>query len=169
MRKRVAVCAGLLIALIGSAAGQQNDRIQLRLDTSEVKAVLAILDKRASHEAVTEADCQAVFATTPFQRLKARTEAFHGRLTQEDFQRFVATLDAKRAAFHQALTAWEKADLHAAAERTLRYLPATAVIKASVFPVIKPQTNSFVFQPSTDPAIFLYFDPETPVAQFENT
>jgi hypothetical protein len=35
--------------------------------------------------------------------------------------------------------------------------------------VIKPQTNSFVFDTGTDPAIFLYLDPEKSAAKFENT
>jgi len=38
-----------------------------------------------------------------------------------------------------------------------------------VFPVIKPRTNSFVFEPSTDAAIFLYLNPSETEAQFENT
>ena len=43
------------------------------------------------------------------------------------------------------------------------------MIKAKVFPVIKPKTNSFVFETQTDPAIFLYLDPEETAAKFENT
>jgi hypothetical protein len=35
--------------------------------------------------------------------------------------------------------------------------------------VIKPRDNSFVFDLDTDPAIFLYLDPEVTQAEFENT
>jgi hypothetical protein len=51
----------------------------------------------------------------------------------------------------------------------LTYLPKQAVIKAKVFPVIKPKTNSFVFETQTDPTIFLYLDPHESAAEFENT
>ena len=47
--------------------------------------------------------------------------------------------------------------------------PTEAYIHAKVFPVIKPITNSFVFETTTDPAIFLYLDPEESAAKFENT
>lgn len=51
----------------------------------------------------------------------------------------------------------------------MTYLPEQAVIKAKVFPVIKPKTNSFVFETQSDPTIFLYLDPEESAAKFENT
>jgi len=51
----------------------------------------------------------------------------------------------------------------------LAYLPDWARIRAHVYPVIKPRTNSFVFEASTDPAIFLYLDPLESAAKFENT
>ena len=54
------------------------------------------------------------------------------------------------------------------AERILRYLPPSAVIRAKVYPVIKPGKNSFVWEASTNPAIFLYLDPEVSRLKFEN-
>ena len=65
----------------------------------------------------------------------------------------------------------QRGDLHlvAAARRVLPYLPDEAVIDARVYLVIKPQKNSFVFEVSTDPAIFLYLDPEVTPAKFANT
>lgn len=41
-------------------------------------------------------------------------------------------------------------------------------MKSSVYPVIKPKTNSFVFETDTNPAIFLYLDPEQSQSEFEN-
>jgi hypothetical protein len=64
---------------------------------------------------------------------------------------------------------WKGADLDAAAARALAYLPSSAVIRASVYPMIKPKTNSFVFETATNPAIFLYLDPDIPPAKFQNT
>jgi len=148
----------LCLCVPATANAQQNDRIQLKLDTSEVKAVLEILDKKAAQQSITDTDWQALFASTPYLLLKARAQIFHGQIVEEDFKRFVLTLYAQRAAFHQALDSWEQADLHAAAEQTLQYLPPGAIIRASIYPVIKPSSNSFVFEASTNPAIFLYFD-----------
>jgi hypothetical protein len=51
----------------------------------------------------------------------------------------------------------------------LAYLPEEARIHATVFPVVKPQSNSFVFEAASDPAIFLYLDATMTRAQFENT
>ena len=51
----------------------------------------------------------------------------------------------------------------------LAYLPAQARIRAKVFPVIKPKPNSFVFDVTNDPTIFLYVDPAVSGAQFANT
>lgn len=61
------------------------------------------------------------------------------------------------------------ADVTAAAGRALAYLPPDATIHATVYAVIKPRTNSFVFEPATNPAIFLYVDPEKTREQIENT
>jgi hypothetical protein len=59
--------------------------------------------------------------------------------------------------------------LSAAAARALAYLPAGTAIRGKVYPVIKPKTNSFVTELQTDPAIFLYLNPDMNSAQFENT
>jgi len=50
-----------------------------------------------------------------------------------------------------------RADLAAAARRSLAYLPHSARIEATIYPVIKPQKNSFVFEGN---AIFMYVEDE---------
>jgi len=92
----------------------------------------------------------------------------HRPLSDDDFKRFVATLDAHRQELRNTLTSWSQANLTVIAQRPLAYLPAEAKLRAAVYPAIKPQTNSFVFQASTDAAIFLYLGPEESRAQFEN-
>src|SRR5439155_24325048 len=69
----------------------------------------------------------------------------------------------------RTLAQWKKADLEAVALRVLDYLPADARIRATVFPVIKPLGNSFVFEPAAEPAIFLWLDPSLSRENFENT
>jgi hypothetical protein len=143
----------------------------LTLDTSEAEAVLSILDNRASGVTPTDADWQKLFTTEPYIRLKKREAAMHRDFTDEEFKKFVLSADLapKTASLRQTLVAWKRADLNASAQRVLTYLPDQAVINAKVFPVIKPRTNSFVFESSTNPAIFLYLDPQEPATKFENT
>ena len=164
MRHAAAV---LFLLAVLPAFGQE--RIELKLDASEAEAVLTILDKRAAQQPVSDADWQGLFKTVPYERLKKREASLHRDFTDRDFQQFVATLDGKRMDLRRTLDAWKKADLRAAAERTMRYLPTEARIRASVYPMIKPKPNSFVFETTSDPAIFLYLDPTIPGRQFENT
>lgn len=152
-------------------SSEADSRIQLRLDTSEAEAVLSILVKRTAGVALTEADWQKLFATEPYQRLKKREASLHVGFTDEEFRKFVLSdeLAAKSSDLRRTFDAWKHADLSASARRALAYLPEQAVIKAKVFPVIKPGKNSFVFETTSDPAIFLYLDPEESAAKFENT
>ena len=145
--------------------------IQLKLNTDEADAVLAILDKRAAGTAITDSDWQHLFSTEPYMRLKKREGSLHRDFTDDDFKKFVFSQEwaAKATALRHTLDAWRQTDLISSARRILTYLPEQAVIKAKVFPVIKPVTNSFVFETQSDPTIFLYLDPEESAAKFENT
>jgi len=165
------VVAAFLCACLTSAYAAGTDRIDLKLDTSEADAVLAIIDKSAAHQPVTEDDWKRLFTSEPYTRLKKRETSFRRDFTDNEFKKFVLSdhLAAARSDFHKTLAEWKKADLAVAAERPLAYLPAEAKIRAKVYPMIKPRTNSFVFEATTDPAIFLYLDPAIPQRQFENT
>jgi hypothetical protein len=167
------VVLGTLSAALGQSTRPPTatDRIQLRLNTDESEAVLAILDKHAAGTAVTDSDWRRLFATEPYLRLKQREAAMHRDFTNDIFKKFVLSpeLAAKASTLGHTLDDWREADLVASARRALAYLPKQASIKAKVFPVIKPGTNSFVFDTTTDPAIFLYLDPEESGAKFENT
>jgi hypothetical protein len=162
------IVAGLLAC---SALAQSANRISLALDSSEADAVLVILDKRALREGVTDADWQKLFATTPYRRLQQQQASMHQTFTDQEFIKFVATLDASREQLRRALQQWQSLDLQAVVQRPLEYLPPQATIHADLYPVIKPQGNSFVFEPDASvPAIFLDVDPKTSTReQLENT
>jgi hypothetical protein len=174
---RLGISGGALVLALflgwPSARAQQpqSERLQLQLDASEAEAALAILAKQRAHQAIDSSDWQRLFATEPYQRLRAREASMHRAFTDADFQRFVLSdsLGDRATELRQALADWRRADLTAAAARAFAYLPSDARIRAKVFPVIKPKTNSFVFEPSTDAAIFLYLNPSETEAQFENT
>lgn len=146
-------------------------RIQLKLNTDEAETVLGILARKANHQAVSEDDWQQLFATEPYIRLKKREASMKRGFTDDDFEKFVLSpeLAAKADSLRHTLDDWKQADLKASAVRVLSYLPEQATIRAKVFPVIKPKINSFVFDTDTDPAIFLYLDPQESAAKFENT
>ncbi len=166
----------LVLAVVCATQAQPSkppatERIQLHLDTSEAEAVLAILAIHKSGVDPTDSDWRPLFASEPYVRLKKREAAMHRDFTDEDFKKFVLSpeLAAKETSLRQTLDAWKRTDLDASARRILTYLPDQATVKAKVFPVIKPKTNSFVFDTDTDPAIFLYLDPDESAAKFENT
>lgn len=160
----------MVLLLIVVPAIVSDSGVALTVDTSEAEAVLNILDKRAEQTSVSDQDWQKLFATKPYRRLKVREAAMHREFTDVDFRKFVMSeeLLAKRLALKQTLTRWRRADLDAAARRVLAYLPANATIQAKVFPAIKPKPNSFVWEPDTNAAIFLYVDPDKSTGEFEN-
>lgn len=178
------VVFGVLCILQGQSAVPSTDsRIQLQVNADEAVAVLAIVDNHADKQAdeqadkgatgtaVPESDWQRLFSSEPYIRLKKREASMQRAFTDDDFKRFVLSpeLAAKASALRQTLDAWKHADLAASARRALAYLPDKARIRAKVFPAIKPKTNSFVFETASDPAIFLYLDPNESAAKFENT
>jgi hypothetical protein len=144
-------------AIVSAALGQASP-VDVRFDTSEAAAVLG-------------ADWSQVTSTIGYQRLKAR-ELSMGRAFDEDaFRRFVESDDIARRAgeLRRTVDAWTRADLSSAVARALAYLPPAASIRATIYPVIKPQGNSFVFETNTNPAIFLSVDPSKTPDQIENT
>ena len=173
MIARGLIClASLLMTTAVPASPQQAaDRVRLSLDTAEAGSVLAILGKKDSGDSVSRTDWQRLFATPGYQRLRARETAMGRAFTDDDFKSFVLsdTLRSRRDALRRALSDWAAADTRDAAQRALAYLPQDARIAATVFVMIKPRTNSFVWETQTDPAIFLYLDPSVTRAQFANT
>jgi putative zinc-dependent peptidase DUF5700 len=163
------LCTVLL--LTASAFSTGDGRVQLTLNASEAEAVLTIVAKSGAGQAVTDADWQRLWTSEPYVRLKKREASMHRDFTDDDFRRFVLSAELTKRApdLRRTLDAWKKADLRATAERILPYLPANARVKARVYPVIKPKTNSFVFETDSNPAIFLYLDPEQSQSEFENT
>lgn len=171
MPRMTVLATAFLCACLANAYAANTDRIDLKFDTSEADAVLAILDKSARGQPVDDAEWKRLFTSEPYLRLKKREASFRRDFTDDDFKKFVLSdrLLTTRSDLHKALEEWNKADLASVAQRPLSYLPSEAKIRAKVYPVIKPRTNSFVFETATDPAVFLYLDPVISQREFENT
>ncbi len=145
--------------------------VNVHLVTDEAEAVLTILAKRRADQPISEADWQRVFTSEGYVRLKKRETSLKRSFEDADFKTFVLSDElAKRSrALEETLTRWKRADISGAARLALAYLPKEAHIRAKIYPVIKPRENSFVFEVKSDPAIFLYLNPEVSREKFENT
>jgi hypothetical protein len=164
------VCLGPLASPI-PARLQTASKLDIHLVTDEADAVLAILQKLKAGTPVGQADWDRLFMTEGYLRLKKREAGVKRPFEDAEFREFVLSSEllAKTDTLTETLARWKRADMKSAAARALAYLPAGTAIRGKVYPVIKPKTNSFVFELKTDPAIFLYLNPEVTAAQLENT
>jgi Putative zinc dependent peptidase (DUF5700) len=148
-----------------------DSRLQVAMVTDEADAVLAILQIRAAGGTPSDSDWQRLFGSEGYRRLKEREASLQRAFDDATFREFVLSSDllARAGPLKRTLRDWTRIDPADAARRAFAYLPRSAVIRANVYPVIKPRTNSFVFEPRTNPAIFLYLDPKVTPAKLANT
>ncbi|OGU55672.1 MAG: hypothetical protein A2V66_01910 [Ignavibacteria bacterium RBG_13_36_8] len=148
-----------------------DSSIEVNIVCDQANAVLAILAKRQSNQDIIEQDWQQLFSSEGYTRLKKRETSFRNTFTDEDFRVFVLsdTLVGKFQILKTTLEKWKGIDVNKIVNRALAYLQKGAQIRAKIYPVIKPKTNSFVFETTKDPAIFIYLDPATTQQKFENT
>jgi hypothetical protein len=154
-----------------SASLAETNQVTVRIVSDEADSVLAILAKKKAGQPVIDADWQQLFSSEGYLRLKKREASLKRAFDDAQFKAFVLSDQLALCAgpLAETLSKWKRADVAAAAQRALAYLPKDAHIAAKIYPVIKPQTNSFVFEVQTDPAIFLYIDPDVTKERFENT
>ncbi|HEY0115455.1 MAG TPA: DUF5700 domain-containing putative Zn-dependent protease [Allosphingosinicella sp.] len=160
-----------MMALLGLLlVGARAPEPDLRLDTDAAEAVLAMLDSQAAGQGISDAQWARLVASAGYRRLRERENAMSRPFSDAEFRAFVSSpeLIGRRTALAETLTRWRAADLASAAARAAAYLPAGSRIKATIFPMIKPRPNSFVFDLENDPAIFLYLDPAVPPERFTN-
>jgi len=126
------------------------------IDTEEAEAVLA-------------GDWDRISRSRGYRRLAEREASMGRSFSDEDFRAFLGGLGPRKPALRDTLDRWKQIDVADAAARALAYLPAGTRLRATVYLVIKPKENSFVFDVYGDPAIFLYVDPQVTPAKLENT
>jgi hypothetical protein len=143
----------------------QSSAIKVRLVTDEPEIALQILNRREKHEAIPDIEWKALFESDGYRRLKARELGMKRSFADEDFKTFMLadSLLSRRQSLEDTLAHWKNVDVAACAQRSLAYLPTGSKISASVYFLIKPKTNSFVWDTdSSDPAVMLYLDPAQP-------
>jgi hypothetical protein len=162
--------AATILSLTLNCASAQAQKIELVLDSSEADAAVAILQKEAANAAIEQSDWQALFASEPYQRLKAREASINASFTDDSFKAFLSTREmvAQAQDLERVLQTWKRANFTQLGERVLTYLPAGAEIHAKVYPEIKAYKNSFVWGGGGQRAIFLSLDTSVNQAQFEN-
>lgn len=147
-----------------------SSRLQVIVVADQAEAVLSILSARNRARAPTATQWERLFRSEGYVRLQRRERSLQRPFDDSSFQRFALsdTLIAQAPQLRRTLAAWRTVDPTTAARRAFAYLPDATVIRARIYPVIKPRTNSFVFEPRTNPAIFLYLDPAVSAAKFED-
>lgn len=78
------------------------------------------------------------------------------------------TILRRRAELRRTLESWRVLPVGEAGARALAYLPTGTVLEATVYLLIKPRPNSFVFDLQNHPALMLYLDSEVTGPAFAN-
>lgn len=166
----ILAAALLSSATVGSAAISPVPQDEWKLDTEQADFVLALLENGHAGTASEREAWKRLLGSKGYVRLKEREAAIGHPFTDEDFRAFIAdpSLARRAAQLQRTLADWRSADLSSAAARARAYLPTGTSLQATIYPVIKPRDNSFVFDLDKDPAIFLYVDPDQSTAAFAN-
>ncbi len=160
-------------ALLGAQSPPPSPTVvDVRLQSDEADAALAIIRERATGATPVDSDWRRLFSSRGYAHLSEREASMHRAFTDSSFARFVTsdTLVRRYEALARTLPALERIDVSAAAARAKAYLPAGTPLRAVLYLEIKPVTNSFVFTGRDSvPSIFLYVRTEDTPAQVENT
>jgi hypothetical protein len=149
----------------------------VRLDTDQARLTLELLSARARGEDVDPARWSGVFASVANRRVLEREQAIDERLgldrgiSDESFLAWAQSDDALEAleGRRRTLAAWTTVDVAAAAERAMQYLPSHVRLTATVYPIVRKQSNSFVWDLHDDPAIFMSVGPDVTAEELEMT
>ncbi|HEX2866748.1 MAG TPA: DUF5700 domain-containing putative Zn-dependent protease [Ignavibacteriales bacterium] len=158
-------------SLFCQAEASSGGSTKAAIVTDEAEAVIKIMSKNALGQKLDEADWQRLFSTEGYVRLKKREHSMGRKFEDSTFRAFVLSpvLMEKYSSLKSALEGWKKMNVDEAARQALTYLPENTLIKAKIYPVIKPAVNSFVFETDTDPAIFMYINPSVKPEKLFNT
>ena len=103
-----------------------------------------------------------LFESEGYRRLKVRAGTQGKPDPDPEFIEFLTSPEVVSEAglYRAGLLTWQNQDLTEAIQRAQSYLPRDTVLKAKIYPVIKPVSNNFTTDLETDPAIFICMDPQ---------
>lgn len=151
-------------------AQEASAGIEVRVDLDQADAVMAILEKRSRGLPPSEDDWRRLESSEGYARLKRRQESFGAEDFDARFREYLLTDEPLKRLeeLQDALVKWRSIDVSAARAKAQAYLPPATQVRATIYPVIKRTTNSFVFELDTDPAIFVYVDPDRSSGELSN-
>jgi hypothetical protein len=151
-----------------AAEPPQAARLDLTLNLDQARATLDLLAQRAAGHTVPETAWAAIFATEGHRRVMERERGMDAHfgldrgINEASFRAWAESdvaLDSL-AERRMALDAWLAVDLDAAAALALAYLPGEARLRGTIYPLVREQRNSFIWDTDTDhPAIFMAVEP----------
>ena len=161
----------LLAATSSGGFAQTPAQVQVALDIDEARAAVALIEALAAGRTPDEAAWQKLFASRGYRRLKEREAAMKRDFTDAEFRTFLSAPEtvARAVPLREALDRWRTDPSGGAADRALAYLPPGTTLRATIFPMVKPKPNEFVFDLSGDPAIFLVLNPAVRPEKAANT
>ncbi|HEV8198265.1 MAG TPA: DUF5700 domain-containing putative Zn-dependent protease [Gemmatimonadales bacterium] len=159
-----------LAALLTRAWPAQGPGLVLTVQDDEARAALAILDTLDTNREPSAALWTRLWTSNGYRKLQRRETAMRRPFTDSSFMAFLRSdsMVARRDRLRHTLAAWRTMNLQAGGQQALRWLPAGARIRATVYLLIKPKVNSFVFETASDPSIMLFLDPDKSVAEYTN-
>jgi hypothetical protein len=142
--------------------------VRLRVLTTEASDALAIMASQDSARRIKL--WRELVATEEYQRFTQRDSVFHRTRSEASFYAWLTadSVIARAPVLRHTFTEWSRADIAGAGRLSAAYLPSGTPVHASLYFVIKPQHNTFVYDLDEDPAIFVSIDPTINRAQFEN-
>lgn len=167
----------MVLLLARPASGGGSDRFDIAIEPDQAQAVLELLDVRAAGGEVPDSLWTRLLASEGYRRTMQRERGMNERfgldrgIDDSSFRTWAlsgAALEgiAERRA---ALDAWLKVDLQSAGERALAYLPAGTRLHGTIYPIVREQTNSFIWDLETEhPAIFMYVESGRDAAEIEH-
>jgi hypothetical protein len=142
--------------------------VALSVSAEEADAAIGVIQARDSTSR--ERAWLRLVASRPYQRLHQREAALGRAFTDSAFRAYLMSDNARleAPAFASTLHAWRTTDIAGAAARAAAYLPSGTPIRASLYFMIKPRRNTFVFDVQKDPTIFVAIDPTLSAEEFQN-
>lgn len=169
----------LLAATATTAAAQERPpRLELALEADQARAVLDILALRATGDTVPDSLWARLLAAEGYRRAMERERGMDRLfgvsrgIDDLSFRKWILSDDPLKdlEARRQALEAWASVDLEWAGARALAYLPRDARLRGTIYPIVREQTNSFIWEAgSENPAIFMYVEPGKPAGEIQHT
>lgn len=149
-----------LVILTAIALMAASPVTAVSIDDGEARAALTILRELQKGTQPSTTEWSALYASAGYRRLQQREADFKRPFTDRDFAAFLtsAATVAQTDALQRTLDGWTSKNLDEMEGRARAYLPANSALRATVYILIKPKTNSFVYQLDTNPDVHPHWE-----------